>query len=39
VFRLDQVLQYQIERAHLARDEFERAIEKRRDFEHTMAGT
>lgn len=39
VFHRDQVLQYSVDRAHRARDEFERGVEQRRDFERTMAGT
>jgi hypothetical protein len=39
VFHRDQVLQYSIDRAHRARDEFERGVEQLRDFERAMAGT
>lgn len=39
VYHRDQVLQYSIDRAHRARDDFERGVEQLREFEHSMAGT
>lgn len=39
VYHRDQVMLYAIDRAHRARDEFERGVEQLRDFERAMAGT